>query len=1623
MRQTHHLKKALALCAAAAVLATQLPAVAGGLQANAEEGGEAARTPVITVDAFTERAEISPYTFGSNHRHAYGGFGMYDEENDQVYPDFLEKTKESSLGVVRYPGGTIANLFTWKDTIGPRAERSNVVLGNNYASVFPYYGLDEHMRYTEDIGAEVLYMVGEAAETPAGAADLVEYMNAPNDGSNPGGGTDWAAVRAQNGHPEPYDVIYYEIGNEMYIDSQMYWLTLPSVFGETDRAKRYALGDTVQATGSKVRVKGTWADNLSRGQAGETFYTQYNPVVEGTETVYVNGEKWTRTDDLQTARSAEQVYEFDYKTGEIRFGDGKHGVIPPQNAPVTADYQHKHAGFIEYYEAMKAVDPDIKIFSTLPFVYNFVPSDKCDGIVYHDYIGYPKNLTTPGEVHDGFMTVSDQLVQAIDKNVTDLRNKSGRNDTIPAVTEFGTLDVSRVYSEDPSNEGREEARSLSRALSFAVTFMGSSKAETLIHIQQAFTAYSFGGGPGLPGADSVYNSMYAPYPDDPTKFVEGGTALAYKLIGNNKGDTVRNSYIENNPVVKRSTEYEALRVLATQTDENGDLYLLAVNRDADNDITASVNLKGYAISGSARIQTLNAADVAACNSPDNPDAISISETETALGVGGDSFSYTFPAHSLVAIKLSGASEKPYTDNFQLRHFGSPKIGSVPNYFKVESGSGTVQSAREADPNNKAFQITREGTNARVWAPLSGQDATVENPKTYDGLLKITFLVKALQDNSRLDISVWGGGKEAFNLAFENKRIMTGSAARAVYEKDKFYKVEMVLDHKAKQFVFYLDGSYIGSASVYNSGVTAQLDYLVFDVENQKGSFLIDDLMIQSANNELTSKITQADDVRLTTEVGTAPSLPETVTVRYNTGEAEVKNVVWADVDPEKYAAPGTYTVAGTIDGVDLPARAVVNVVPAVEAIGPVQVSTLQGVEPQLPREVTVKYSDGSSAARRVTWEPIDPAKYAQAGTFTVKGAVEDVLDPATAQITVLARVNAPLITVEAFTERGEAAGIPNGKQVNAFVERSAAAADLQVDAVRTADGSLYLQAVNRNSRDSVIATVNLKGYKITGDAAVRTRQGTDEKAANIWSDPDAVEVAASLGAGGSSFAYTFPSDSTVSIKLTGEASAATPWTDNFWVRHFGSAAIGAVPSYFSLTSGDASVQKDPANSEEQVFMLKRAGTDVQVRATLSGQDFPAATPTGYNGLLRITFRLKAAQNSGRFGMRLCSGDSGLIGLYFDNGALKCNDQDLADYNAGAWYDMEILLDHKTGGYAVYMDGGCLVYQGSYDPGDAALDFALISADGGDGVFYLDDFQVKNIHTDLVPAITQIDNAYVTTAWGNAPALPETVFAGYNTGEKESRNVAWEAVEPEQYAKRGVFTVAGTVEGLSLPARAVVTVTADILSAAQVSLNTTAGVAPVLPEKVTVIYADGSTGEAAVVWDSIDPAAYAAEGVFKVAGMIAGTAVKADAAVTVAAALTISEILPIEVWTKEGQKPVLPDQVQVVYTDGTTGELPVTWDEIPPAAYEKSGGFSVSGVIAYNSLPVEAGVTVYLPGDMTGSGYINITDVMECCKVLARKALHQTPTAEESLRGDLTGEGDVTITDVMAICKILASRAM
>jgi hypothetical protein len=73
----------------------------------------------------------------------------------------------------------------------------------------------------------------------------------------------------------------------------------------------------------------------------------------------------------------------------------------------------------------------------------------------------------------------------------------------------------------------------------------------------------------------------------------------------------------------------------------------------------------------------------------------------------------------------------------------------------------------------------------------------------------------------------------------------------------------------------------------------------------------------------------------------------------------------------------------------------------ITTVDPVAVSTRVGVAPVLPASVTVGYNDGSrQSGVAVAWEPVDPARYAAAGTFTVGGQVAGTDRAAVATVTV-----------------------------------------------------------------------------------------------------------------------------------------------------------------------------------------------------------------------------------------------------------------------------------------------------------------------------------------------------------------------------------------------------------------------------------------------------------------------------------------------------------------------------------------------------------------------------------------------------------------------------------------------
>jgi len=140
--------------------------------------------------------------------------GIYDKgsrlsDEKGIRQDVLEKVKQLNPPILRWPGGTYANVFHWMDSIGPleqRKKRKNIIWGGVVDGSF---GTAEFIEYCRAIGTEPMLCVNMASGTPEEAANWVEYCNGTED-------TYFANLRRSHGYEEPFNVKYWCIGNESY---------------------------------------------------------------------------------------------------------------------------------------------------------------------------------------------------------------------------------------------------------------------------------------------------------------------------------------------------------------------------------------------------------------------------------------------------------------------------------------------------------------------------------------------------------------------------------------------------------------------------------------------------------------------------------------------------------------------------------------------------------------------------------------------------------------------------------------------------------------------------------------------------------------------------------------------------------------------------------------------------------------------------------------------------------------------------------------------------------------------------------------------------------------------------------------------------------------------------------------------------------------------------------------------------------------------------------------------------------------------------------------------------------------------------------------------------------------
>lgn len=142
--------------------------------------------------------------------------------------DLAEMLEAMHPTFMRFPGGCFVegqgspdNAFRWNRTIGPIEERPGHLNVNWGYRTTDGIGFHEYLQLAEDIGAKPLFVVNVGIWH--GGCDPYDQIQPWIDEclgaleyANGDVNTKYGKMRAQNGHPAPFNLEYIEIGNENY---------------------------------------------------------------------------------------------------------------------------------------------------------------------------------------------------------------------------------------------------------------------------------------------------------------------------------------------------------------------------------------------------------------------------------------------------------------------------------------------------------------------------------------------------------------------------------------------------------------------------------------------------------------------------------------------------------------------------------------------------------------------------------------------------------------------------------------------------------------------------------------------------------------------------------------------------------------------------------------------------------------------------------------------------------------------------------------------------------------------------------------------------------------------------------------------------------------------------------------------------------------------------------------------------------------------------------------------------------------------------------------------------------------------------------------------------------------
>jgi alpha-N-arabinofuranosidase len=296
------------------------------------------------ADSDDATLEITGTGTGSFH---VGAVSLMPGDNVEGFrAEVVAALKQLRFGVLRFPGGNFVSSYEWRDAVGDIDKRPPIFDPVWHAVQPNDVGTDEFLTLCRLLGVDPYITVNAGFGDAWSARELVEYTNGAAT-------TPMGKWRAENGHPQPYGVKLWGVGNEPWGDYQMGAMSLPQF---ELKHNQFAKAMRKVDPSIKLIAGGAMPDVMEGADQARRINGQYVPD-------YLSAADWTGQMLLNCLDNIDMVSEHYYASGTEHTDmklQKKVPINPPlsfiewQRAPavqVRAKYEH----YQEYLKRIPAL--------------------------------------------------------------------------------------------------------------------------------------------------------------------------------------------------------------------------------------------------------------------------------------------------------------------------------------------------------------------------------------------------------------------------------------------------------------------------------------------------------------------------------------------------------------------------------------------------------------------------------------------------------------------------------------------------------------------------------------------------------------------------------------------------------------------------------------------------------------------------------------------------------------------------------------------------------------------------------------------------------------------------------------------------------------------------------------------------------------------------------------------------------------------------------------------------------------------------------------------------------------------------------------------------------------------